>query len=301
MTTMNQHIPSYITSPRVREAISEKWPGYHHDWRAVPLRCAEEDIPELLRIATDLEILPTDDPSDDVWETGVMAWYELGRFGPKKAEEILPPLVELLSHPWGDDYGWDDLRSEELSRIFTHLGSDLPEIFDEVLNDPDSTSRQTGPIIEAYRRIAEAKPDRRDAILDRTTEALKQHAELDETTNAFLVGLLIDLKAVESIDVVREVYRAGNATIDFCGDLEDVEIAFGVRKERSTPKPRYNQHLFPPDFDEVTERHLFLEQNIQQSIVARQEPIRKEKKIGRNDPCPCGSGKKYKKCCLRRD
>lgn len=25
--------------------------------------------------------------------------------------------------------------------------------------------------------------------------------------------------------------------------------------------------------------------------------IRKEKKIGRNDPCPCGSGKKYKKCC----
>ena len=25
--------------------------------------------------------------------------------------------------------------------------------------------------------------------------------------------------------------------------------------------------------------------------------IRKEEKVGRNDPCPCGSGKKYKKCC----
>lgn len=25
--------------------------------------------------------------------------------------------------------------------------------------------------------------------------------------------------------------------------------------------------------------------------------IRKEKKIGRNEPCPCGSGKKYKHCC----
>jgi uncharacterized protein YecA (UPF0149 family) len=25
--------------------------------------------------------------------------------------------------------------------------------------------------------------------------------------------------------------------------------------------------------------------------------IRKEKKVGRNDPCPCGSGKKFKKCC----
>jgi len=27
------------------------------------------------------------------------------------------------------------------------------------------------------------------------------------------------------------------------------------------------------------------------------EPIHAEKNVGRNDPCPCGSGKKYKKCC----
>ena len=25
--------------------------------------------------------------------------------------------------------------------------------------------------------------------------------------------------------------------------------------------------------------------------------VKKSKKVGRNDPCPCGSGKKYKKCC----
>ena len=31
----------------------------------------------------------------------------------------------------------------------------------------------------------------------------------------------------------------------------------------------------------------------------RRAPIRKAKKIGPNDPCPCGSGKKYKKCCGR--
>lgn len=28
--------------------------------------------------------------------------------------------------------------------------------------------------------------------------------------------------------------------------------------------------------------------------------VRIEEKIGRNDPCPCGSGKKYKKCCLNK-
>ena len=32
----------------------------------------------------------------------------------------------------------------------------------------------------------------------------------------------------------------------------------------------------------------------------KSKPIISEKKIGRNDPCPCGSGKKYKKCCLKK-
>ena len=36
-----------------------------------------------------------------------------------------------------------------------------------------------------------------------------------------------------------------------------------------------------------------------QGEEAVKKPIQVEKKIGRNDPCPCGSGKKYKKCCGR--
>ena len=29
--------------------------------------------------------------------------------------------------------------------------------------------------------------------------------------------------------------------------------------------------------------------------------MKKKIKVGRNDPCPCGSGKKYKNCCLDKD
>ncbi|MEJ2628312.1 MAG: SEC-C metal-binding domain-containing protein [bacterium] len=32
-------------------------------------------------------------------------------------------------------------------------------------------------------------------------------------------------------------------------------------------------------------------------LQKRTKPIKSNKKIGRNDPCPCGSGKKYKNCC----
>ncbi|PAB57518.1 hypothetical protein CCE28_18615 [Anaeromicrobium sediminis] len=32
----------------------------------------------------------------------------------------------------------------------------------------------------------------------------------------------------------------------------------------------------------------------------KKKPVEVEEKIGRNDPCPCGSGKKYKKCCMNK-
>ena len=35
--------------------------------------------------------------------------------------------------------------------------------------------------------------------------------------------------------------------------------------------------------------------------AAKPQPIRKAHKVGPNDPCPCGSGKKYKKCCRDKD
>ncbi len=43
-------------------------------------------------------------------------------------------------------------------------------------------------------------------------------------------------------------------------------------------------------FDEDTRHRLYLEQKKSGTIV-------KEQKVYPNDPCPCGSGKKYKKCC----
>ena len=46
-------------------------------------------------------------------------------------------------------------------------------------------------------------------------------------------------------------------------------------------------------------KEIFSESELKKLYKEQKESttIRKGKKIGRNDPCPCGSGKKYKKCC----
>ena len=48
-------------------------------------------------------------------------------------------------------------------------------------------------------------------------------------------------------------------------------------------------------------KEIFSEEELKKLYKEQKESttIRKAKKIGRNDPCPCGSGKKYKKCCGR--
>lgn len=48
------------------------------------------------------------------------------------------------------------------------------------------------------------------------------------------------------------------------------------------------------EFKKVDGRWFFMDGQVVGSTVSRTGP-----KVGRNDPCPCGSGKKFKKCCHR--
>jgi hypothetical protein len=54
----------------------------------------------------------------------------------------------------------------------------------------------------------------------------------------------------------------------------------------------YNLPMWDDIYDEETRHALYLEQKKSGTVIVG-------KKIGRNEPCPCGSGKKYKFCCGR--
>jgi len=52
-------------------------------------------------------------------------------------------------------------------------------------------------------------------------------------------------------------------------------------------------------FDQAMREYAHLGRSIQTALDEQaHQPVVSESKIGRNEPCPCGSGKKYKKCCL---
>jgi SWIM/SEC-C metal-binding protein len=51
---------------------------------------------------------------------------------------------------------------------------------------------------------------------------------------------------------------------------------------------KYKIELQPDQPEDITDLEILLNWP---------KPMEAQNKVGRNDPCPCGSGKKYKKCC----
>ena len=80
---------------------------------------------------------------------------------------------------------------------------------------------------------------------------------------------------------------------------EDTSVSLGFDKTRlyknmvaADAEWLYDLEEWEPIFDQETRKELYKEQKRSTTIV-------KETRIYPNDPCPCGSGKKYKKCCGR--
>jgi preprotein translocase subunit SecA len=80
------------------------------------------------------------------------------------------------------------------------------------------------------------------------------------------------------------MHRIREATIDY---LFKIQIApQPVRRERVVnSNESTNQTTAPQQLNVINKKH------------NDADDIKPLEKIGRNDPCPCGSGKKYKKCC----
>jgi preprotein translocase subunit SecA len=53
------------------------------------------------------------------------------------------------------------------------------------------------------------------------------------------------------------------------------------------------------EYDFLAERQRVLRALYRHNHGRQLGPVVPTEKVGRNDPCPCGSGKKYKKCCGR--
>jgi len=260
------------------ESPSEKWLDY------LALGFTQDHVPELIRMATDLALHNDDDEEDYVWWAPIHAWRALAQL---KAEGAAQPLVLLFDELWPSDW-----LAEEFPTVFSMIGCSTVPVLVEFLADNNVDPEHRASIPGCLQQIAEDHPTCRQTCIDALTRQLEKYATNADFLNGFLVAALGELKAVDAIALIREAHAKNCVDISIVGDLEEAEILIGVRESRSTPPPRY-QHFpglpqpEPDNFDRLLKK------------IAVPTIEQRRTKVSRNEPCPCGSGKKYKKCCLQ--
>ena len=91
------------------------------------------------------------------------------------------------------------------------------------------------------------------------------------------------------------VWRIANHTNVLSSDELDVIEGYFVN---SYVKEKKGAIYFPPNGSSLIDKIYFERHGIPYEFPLKKSPVYKKKKIGRNAPCPCNSGKKFKKCCI---
>jgi len=160
---------------------------------------------------------------------------------------------------------WHDIAYDEkadrgqLQRFWSTYFQIEKEIYEQLLSSPDEEVKGT------------------------VKELAEKYGQEVLTMVGFLDGINDSLKEANPIETMDE-----DTVVSLAFDKEK------LYKNMVAAKADWLYEL--PQWQEI-----YSEEELKKLYKEQKESgtIRKGKKVGRNDPCPCGSGKKYKKCCGR--
>ncbi len=163
-----------------------------------------------------------------------------------------------LLQEWRDKAYSQSADKNQLQNFWTQYFQIEKGIYEQLLADPDTVvSGTVKELADKYNISVETMT----GFLDGINDSLKVQNPIEEMTEETVVNLGFDKELLYKNMV--------DAKADWLYNLPAWSIIFPEESKR---------------------KELYLEAKKMNTIV-------KPKKIGRNDPCPCGSGKKYKQCC----
>lgn len=198
-----------------------------------------------------------------------------------KTNEALELLLDSLRY-LNEDLG--DILTEEPTALLFAFGEGVIGKLKEFSADETLEPFTRGTSVTALVLLAKKFPSRANEVKEHLVKLL--NTTKDRTAASLIAD---DLATFHDPSLLREIERAfKEGRMDDFTRWNDIEDAFndvgGTLEEFFLKEPLY----------------FFSSGNIK-NLHALCYPSRKKKtakKAGRNEPCPCGSGKKYKKCCI---
>lgn len=238
------------------------------------------------------------------FENNPMKWMEplvVALVGEMRLESAIPLIIQKLKID-------SDFLAEECMYALSRIGTDsVIEAVSKVF--PDANSHFRSYASDVFRRIHS------DLSVKRALEFLEK--EEDYGIRTMLGMALLNNFAYDGLEAVRKLIIHGTYE-PFITDLqEDLITACTIMGERIPEYDKWKEDAVQRQteaderegsffneltwgaLDEVPDHQTSgntMQNNHEAHTIFRDAP-----KIGRNEPCPCGSGKKYKKCCLGKE
>ncbi|MFK7808239.1 MAG: SEC-C metal-binding domain-containing protein [Saprospiraceae bacterium] len=280
-----ESLETVLNCLRMGEGFTEYWFGDYADrtFQPVLYNLGHNQLEKLKRFVLEGNIFNF----DRIIVSQVVA--QIGLHHPERRAEVLEWFIGVLSYHLefpDDDTAFDtiflgftisvatDLRDQELLPLIKELDDDgwlLTDIEGDLEHyrrklkepiDPYDIEPMPQNVVEFY---TEEYLDRRAPMSEEHMEELEQiKATLDDPVDLLIGEKFMELTKMATDTEEEEDFYEDSDSIYGDESVEDYLERLEYRDEWETPEP-----------------------------IVRSSP-----KVGRNDPCPCGSGKKYKKCCL---
>jgi hypothetical protein len=225
------------------------------------------------------------------------------------ATESLDFILEFLSHDYEFLSFWfNDHLTETLWHIIYKLGfNDIDKLKSFLLKPGICTYSKTA-VTEALCQMVLLYPDKRTEILNIFAELFDKVSKAKITDNLIdteFLGLAIsdtlDCNFKELLPIIKQLFDKHYVAIGICGNYSSVEKEFNKTRKL---KPRnvsdniielYNDifNSWAGYKDDGDNNYNYPYESVIEPAVSN--------KTNRNDPCICGSGLKYKKCCLSKN
>jgi hypothetical protein len=269
----------------------------------------EEITPELLRILDEVVQDPDRFATDDGYMAHVYAMYLVAQFRERRAYSL---LIDIFSAP--GELVFDlagDVVTMDLGRILASVsGGDLAGMKTLIENENANEYARTAGLRGLLTLVATGALSRGEVVAYFGELFGKLDRKPSHVWSA-LVCCCADLCPVEVRQGIRQAYDDGlvDSTVV---RWEEIDRAIDLETEIALERLRSRLHLVQDIEKEMGwfscfQKRARLPESPDERIgdgsdewLGLPAPIRRtQPKIGRNEPCPCGSGKKYKRCCGR--
>jgi hypothetical protein len=262
----------------------------------------EAITPDLLRILVDA----VQDPEPLIYDDGkamlfLYALYLLAQFREKRA---YPLIVELCS-AWGDtlmDVA-GDVVTEDMGRILASVCWGDITLIQSLVENPEVNEYVRGAAMRALTVLVGVGELSRDALMGYFQELFRTLPRYFDHIWGVLVSSSLDIYSEEVMDEIRQAF-AEDLVDTLYVDLEFVEDVLDEGKDQVLEDLRTESRLITDVIAEMEPWALYdryeqlgLSDAKPSSPTLQAQPMRSTPKVGRNEPCLCGSGKKFKHCC----